>query len=137
MHLPARARLAGYVLTLPVVALAAGGCMTSHDVITGAWTLVQVDRRAPDAEGALSLLPDGTFTMRPGCNTGGGTYRIDGNRLVTDEIGITMMACDDAVMAQEQAFLAVLDRDPRYEVETGTGRLLLAGGDSTLVFAAR
>jgi heat shock protein HslJ len=62
---------------------------------------------------------------------------IDGNRLVTDEIGITMKACEEAVMAQEQVFLGVLDADPRYEIETGTGRLLLSGGGATLTFEAR
>jgi heat shock protein HslJ len=137
MHLTTRVRTAALVLLLPVVARAASGRMTSPDVNTGAWTLVGVDRRAPAAEGALSLLPDGTFTVRPGCNTGGGSYVIDGNRLVTDGIGLTMMACDEAVMAQEKVFVQVLDSDPRYEVETGTGRLLLTGGDSTLAFEAQ
>ena len=36
----------------------------------------------PAAEASISLLPDGTFTMRPGCITGWRTYAIDGNRLM-------------------------------------------------------
>jgi heat shock protein HslJ len=137
MNLPARLRSATLALALAAAVLAAGGCMTSHDVVTGAWTLVQVDRAAPAAEGALSLLPDGTFTMRPGCNSGGGTYVIDGNRLATDALDLTMKACAEDVMAQETVFLAVLDADPRYEIETGTGRLRLTGGSSTLVFSSQ
>jgi heat shock protein HslJ len=137
MHLHVHARRVALVLLLPVVALGTGGCLTSQDIITGAWTLVRVDRAAPAAEGALSLLPDGTFTMRPGCNTGGGRYVIDGNRLVTDALNLTMMACAEDVLAQEHVFLEVLEADPRYEIETGTGRLLLVAGDSTLVFDAQ
>ena len=76
----ARSR-AGTLAALAFATLAVAGCMASHDVITGAWTLVEVNGSLPAAEASISLLPDGTFTMRPGCNTGGGTYVIDGNRL--------------------------------------------------------
>ena len=38
--------------------------------------------------------------------------------------------------AQEQNVVTVLEADPRFEIETGTGRLRLTAGDALLVFAA-
>jgi heat shock protein HslJ len=131
MNLSAIARRAVTAAALVVIVAA---CMPSSDAITGAWKLVGVNGSAPATEGALSLLPDGKLTMRPGCNSGGGTYTIEANRLVTDSLSLTMMSCGEAADAQEQAFLAVLDADPRFEVETGTARLRLTSGDSVLVF---
>lgn len=131
MHLPVLAR---GVVALTAATLIATACMPSSDAITGAWKLVGLNGSAPATEGALSLLPDGKLTMRPGCNSGGGTYTIEANRLVTDSLSLTMMSCGEAADAQEQAFLAVLDADPRFEVETGTARLRLTSGDSVLVF---
>jgi heat shock protein HslJ len=128
MHLTVCARLLAFSIT---VALMAGACMASQDVITGAWTLVEINGSSPAAEASLSLLPDGKFTMRPGCNTGGGIYAIDGNRLDTDEMSLTMMACGDASNVQEQAVVSVLDADPRFGIDTGTGRLRLTAGDGT------
>ena len=77
---------------------------------------------------------DGRFTVRPGCNSGGGTYTIDGNRIVVDGTQLTAMACGDPADGQEQAFLAVLRDTPRFEIETRTGRLRLTAGDRALVF---
>ena len=73
--------------------------------------------------------------MRPGCNTGGGTYTIDGNRLDVDGMSLTMKACGDGTNAQEQEVVTILEADPRFEIETGTGRLRMTAGDAVLVFA--
>ena len=126
---------AGTLAALAAATLAVSGCMASHDVITGAWTLVEVNGSSPAAEASISLLPDGTFTMRPGCNTGGGTYTIDGNRLDVDGMSLTMKACGDGANAQEQDVVTILEADPRFEIETGTGRLRMTAGDAVLVFA--
>ena len=46
-----------------------------------------------------------------------------------------MKACEEAVKAQEQDVVTILEADPRFEIETGTGRLRLTAGDAVLVFA--
>ena len=124
---------AGALAALVAATLAAAGCMASHDVITGAWELVEINGTSPVAEAAISLLPDGNFTMRPGCNTGGGTYTIVGNRLEAEVMSLTWKSCGDAANAQEQTVVTVLEADPRFEIETGSGRLRLTGADGTVL----
>jgi heat shock protein HslJ len=136
VHLPVRLRSVALALGLPLVVVAAGGCMTSHDVITGDWVLVQVDNAAPAAEAGISFGTDGRFAMQPGCNSGGGTYAISGNRIDVQSLEATAMACGEPADAQEQIFVAALEADPRFEIETGTGRLRLTTDDTVLVFDA-
>lgn len=44
---------------------------------------------------------DGTININGGCNTMGGAYRIDGDRIVTDQMSMTEMACDPPRMQQD------------------------------------
>lgn len=134
MNLPVIGRS---LLALSVVTALAAACMPASDAITNRpWRLVEIDRSVPVAEGAVEFGADGRFTVRPGCNTGGGTYTIDGNRIVVAGTQLTAMSCDDPADSQEQAFLAVLGDTPRFEIETRTGRLRLMAGDGALVFEA-
>ncbi len=56
---------------------------------------------------------DGELSVSPGCNSGGGAYSIDDDgRLVTEAIGMTDMACDDARMAQDDRVLELLNDLP-------------------------
>lgn len=47
-----------------------------------------------------------------GCNGFFAGYTVDGSLLAIAQGGSTMMACEDAIMAQEQAILAVLGQTP-------------------------
>ena len=132
MNLPVIGRS---LLALSAVTVLAAACMPTSDAITNRpWKLVEINRSVPVAEGAVEFDTDGRFTVRPGCNSGGGTYTIDGNRIVVDGTQLTAMACGDPADGQEQAFLAVLRDTPRFEIETRTGRLRLTAGDRALVF---
>jgi heat shock protein HslJ len=125
------------VATAGACVLLLAACMTSHDVITDRpWKLVLIGNAAPAAEAGISFGTDGRFTMQPGCNNGGGTYTISGNRIDVQSLEATAMACGDPADAQEQVFVAALEADPRFEIETGTGRLRLATDDTVLVFDA-
>ncbi len=44
---------------------------------------------------------DGAININGGCNTMGGAYRIDGDRIVTDQMSMTEMACDPPRMQQD------------------------------------
>jgi heat shock protein HslJ len=118
--------------------LAAGllvGCLPSSNAITGrTWRLVQIDGAVPAAEAGISFGVDGRVAVSPGCNSGGGAFSIEGNRITVGELLLTAMACGDPADAQEQAFLAVLGASPRFEIETRTGRMRLTAGEDALVF---
>ena len=68
---------AGTLAALAAATLAVSGCMASHDVITGAWTLVEVNGSSPAAEASISLLPDGTFVLEFG-GRGSGPAQLSG-----------------------------------------------------------
>lgn len=112
-------------------------CMPSSDAITDrSWTLVEIAGSVPVADAGLTFGPDGRLTVQPGCNSGGGTYAIEGNRITTEAIALTEMACGEPADAQEREFVRILEGDPLFEIETRTGRLRLTAGDAALVFVA-
>ena len=122
-------------LVLAPLLLAA--CMPSSEAITDRpWKLVELGGRVPPAEAGITFGTDGRFTVKPGCNSGGGDYAIEGNTIGFESMGLTAMACGEPADAQEQAFLAVLGEGPRFEIETRTGRLRLTAGEDALVFEA-
>jgi len=106
--------------------LVAAGCLTAHDVLVGpTWKLTHVRGASPAAAASLSFAGDGTFTVETGCNTVGGTYHLDGNRILLDTVQQTPRQCDGEVAAQEAGILAVLGDTPAYAIDSGTGRLRL------------
>jgi heat shock protein HslJ len=60
---------------------------------------------------------DGSLNGNGGCNNYFTSYTVDGQNLtITGPIGSTMMACDEAAMAQEAAFLAALPNAATFEI---------------------
>jgi heat shock protein HslJ len=51
----------------------------------------------------------GQVSASAGCNSMGGAYRLDGNRLVTDQLATTDMGCQADLMAQDQWVAALLN----------------------------
>lgn len=114
------------LVTLVVVLVAVAGCLSTHDVLTDqAWRLVQVHEARPIADGTISFGSAGAFTVDTGCNTVGGAYRLEGNRIILGTTTQTLMPCEGALAEQEAAVMAVVRNRPAYAIETGTGRLLL------------
>ena len=63
-----------------------------------------------------------------GCNSMGGPYTLDGERLTFGPMISTKMAClEGNVMAQEARFLAVLDSVERYTIAADTLALYVPG----------
>lgn len=50
----------------------------------------------------LNFNADGKLAINTGCNGQGGTWKVEGNQLVTPPLASTMMACQDDLMKQEQ-----------------------------------
>lgn len=135
----ARFRRVSAVLLLPAVLLLVASCMTTADVVTDRiWTLVSIDGQRPVAAAGLRLGSDGQMTVEPGCNHGGGSFSIKGNRIVNDgPIALTAMSClDDKVGLQEAAFMVVVNADPVFALDTGTGQLRLEAHGVTLLFSS-
>ena len=97
--------------------------------------LVEVNGSSPAAEASISLLPDGTFTMRPGCNTGDGTYAIVGNRLEAEVMSLTMKRCGGRECPGADV-VTVLEADPGSRSRPGRAGSGYGADGTVLLFEA-
>ena len=72
---------------------------------------------------------NGNLSANGGCNTMGGTYTVDGDRIRTTQMSMTEMGCDGPRQAQDE-WLARFLGDARYRLEGDT--LTLTDGIATL-----
>jgi heat shock protein HslJ len=70
-----------------------------------------------------------------GCNRYFAAYEVHDERLSIDRPGATMMACPQAVMDQERAFLGALEKAASYGIDAGRLTLADAGGRPLLSFS--
>ena len=123
-------------LSLLVTACASGKSAT----LAGTWKLTAYGPKdspspaVPDAEAMISFGNDGTVGGNGGCNSLGGTYEVDGKEIEFSEITSTLMACDDARMAQEGTVTQVLSGTAEYAIDGNT--LTLTNEDTVLVFTS-
>jgi heat shock protein HslJ len=85
----------------------------------------------------LELAADGSYTFGTGCNSGGGSYELDGDRLVFPQgaSGATEVGCEGELGAQEEHVYAVLT-DGVVDVDLAGQRLTLTAGDLGLSYTA-
>lgn len=90
----------------------------------------------PDSTVTLEFSADGTAGGNTGCNSYGGDYTVEDDTLSFGEMVSTLMACaDEAVMAQEQAYLQALQSAARFEVAADQLTIWYDEGNSQLNFA--
>lgn len=111
-----------------------GGALRGYAWLTAPAASVPAPADAPRKEqqftlDALSLQVSGSAD----CNRFSGSYSLDGDQLRLQPLVQTQMACEPAVMADDQRFMEALarvrrwrpDRQGRLELLDGTGELLL------------
>ena len=78
---------------------------------------------------------DGTVSGNAGCNSYNGSYTVNGGSIIFGPIVSTKMACPEAQMAVETAYLAALGTAATWSIGTD-GRLSISGpdGKAALVF---
>lgn len=77
---------------------------------------------------------DGGVFGSGGCNRFRARYELSGEGLTVGPAAATMMACPEAVMAQEQRVFQALEQIDRFEIDA-TGALILIGADKALMTA--
>lgn len=90
----------------------------------------------PEGIVVTALFADGRVSGNSGCNRYTGAYAVDGDALTVTDIATTMMACEPARMALEQAFTAALTNTAIYSITGATLELGTADGALSLRFAA-
>lgn len=105
------------------------------------WTLSSIitgDAVSSVPAGVVATLvfnADGSVAVNPGCNSGGGTYLVEGDSLRFGDIVTTRMACLGPIMDVEAAVLDVLAADTvTFEIDADV--LTLSAGDMGLQFTA-
>ncbi len=89
---------------------------------------------AAPAGTATMLFEDGQVSGSGGCNRFFASYELDGSQLTVGMAGSTMMACEEDVMASEQAVLAALSRTASFAV--AGQQLHLFDADGNLLLSA-
>lgn len=105
------------------------------------WTLTSIVAgdavsSVPDGITATFLFrDDGTLELNSGCNSGGGPFTIDGDKIQFGDIIMTLIGCTGAAAAVEEAVVTLLNSDSAtYSIEGST--LTLDAGANGLVFSA-
>jgi putative lipoprotein len=132
-----------YLVTLWIICLGISACTAKNEgssaSLIGSWKLTSYSRAdvltpaVTDTEAGLTFKEDGTVTGDSGCNGLGGSYKVEGDQVTFDQITSTLMACDDARMAQEGAVHQVLTDTATFKIEGNT--LTLTNNDVVLVLA--
>ncbi len=87
------------------------------------------------AEATLEFCPPGRVGGKGSCNRFTGTVEVTGESIRFGRLGSTMMACAEAVGAQERQYFAALENAERYRVEGSTLLLYGRGSDTPSKFA--
>lgn len=124
--------VAGALLAL---AAGCGGDDKGGPALEGtAWTLASGVETTADAVPTLTLA-DGQASGFAGCNTYTGSYELDGDSITFGPLASTKMACEEAKMATENAYLPALQSADAWAID-GDELVLSAGGTEVLRFAA-
>jgi heat shock protein HslJ len=78
---------------------------------------------------------DGNLSGNGGCNTYSATYKVDGDKISIGPAVTTRMACEQAVMDQEQQYLAALQSAATYRIDGSKLELRMADGALAADFA--
>ena len=122
---------------------APGEVATAPDVEGVVWQLQSLVDASGKTVDAMADIPvtaafnNGQLSGNGGCNNYFGSYKVDGSSLTITPAGTTMMACPEAVMAQEQALMAALSSSASYQVANDQLQIMNADGTVVLTFTAQ
>ena len=130
-----------YLFVLLLLSVLMSGCTSKQAApLEGTWKLTAYGPKetptpaVADEEATLTFDGKGNVTGNGGCNSLGGTYKVEGDKITFSDVSSTLMACDDVRMAQEGAVSQVLSGTVEYTIKDNT--LTLANNDNVLIFAA-
>ncbi len=106
-------------------------------LLLGEWMIAEIDGKAPAAGSTPTLAfdADGQLNGNGSCNRFFGGYTLTGEGLTMGEIGASMMACEEPLMAQEMMFLDILKGVGRFEIGTDGALILHDDGEGRTIVA--
>ena len=101
------------------------------------WKLFAIDKGKPiEANNEITLtFSDGQVGGNSGCNSFGGSYQVNGDKIQLSQLASTMMACmqPEGIMDQEQVILQYLNQAETYRFEDGK-LVLVISDQQTLTY---
>lgn len=112
-----------------------GGCsvLGANDPLAGtSWTLTSIGGESLVSGSNITLeFKDGRASGNAGCNSYGGGYRVNGNKLEFQKMASTLMACVDSdIMVQESAYLGFLGKTQSFELADGQLQIYRSDGEA-------
>ena len=125
-------RIATALLTLILTACATSGGGTA---LEGSFLSTQVtehgqDRPLVDGTRIRLGFDDGQLSANAGCNIFGGSYRLEGDRLIVEGGSMTEMGCDEERSAQDEWLFGLLGSQPTLSQD---GDELVLTADDTVI----
>ena len=120
----------------PLVAallLSATGCALGapdSPLANTSWRISTLDGQRPVSGSGKMDFRRSDISVSIGCNSIGGAWRVEGDRLIAGPLMQTEMACDTAIMRQEDVLAALLVATPRMTL--GGDRLTLQSSAHTV-----
>lgn len=112
---------------------------TPESLLHGEWLVEDIDGAGlvEHSRVTLDFRPDGRLSGRASCNAYTTHYTVTGAGLrLNANIAATRMACPEALMRQEKAFLGILQTVAAYDIRPD-GALALTGAGGRIVLARR
>jgi heat shock protein HslJ len=104
----------------------------------GEWKVIEMAGEAPAGRGEASIAftAEGRLAGRSFCNRYMAGWTLQGTTLTIGQAGVTMMACPEEMMRQEQAFLKMIGGPLKVSFR-GDGALVLTAADGRTIRARR
>ncbi|MGE5251859.1 MAG: META domain-containing protein [Bacteroidota bacterium] len=126
-------------LVFALSACGQGSGQPAGDPLNGtSWALASIDGAAalPNVT-ATAAFADGQVSGSGGCNSYGGSYTVNGDKIQIKQVVSTLMACaDQGVMDQESAFVGALSKAKTFTITDGKLEIQTADG-KTLAFSTQ
>lgn len=109
MHRPLRFRL--FILAVLALAASTTACTSGPSATLDGRTFLSTAVAGADLVPGSRIrltFQDGNLGASAGCNSMGGAYRLEGDRLVTGQMSMTEMACEEPLMQQDTWLAAFL-----------------------------
>jgi heat shock protein HslJ len=113
------------------VVLGACGSGSSVSLPGSQWTVISINGKTTEAEGTptIEFGTDDKVAGTTGCNRYSGSVTIDGDKITFGHLLSTLIGCEGALGAQEQAFTAALDGATNWSVGSNGDLTIKGAGD--------
>lgn len=125
------------ILAMATLLASCGSGASADALLNSEWELDELNGRdvLDDVSVTMNLKDDEELSGSGGCNRYTGTWQTDENYEITIEAtGATMMACEEPILSQEQAFLEALAAAVTFDLERDELELYDAEGKEVAEF---